>query len=128
MEDYIIDNFKSHFPALAEKMLSCKKDEYGQVTAVLKDGRKILYDDFCCRVREVPDSSNLTRDEFGKDLGQRLWYIMRCKGIDQVELSKRTGFPQSTISNYINGINIPSFYAIDKIARILDCSIDDLRC
>ena len=128
MEDYIIDNFKSHFPALAEKMVSCKKDKYGQVKAVLKDGRKIIYDDFCCRVREVPDSSNLTRDEFGKDLGQRLWYIMRCKGIDQVELSKRTGFPQSTISNYINGINIPSFYAIDKIARILDCSIDDLRC
>lgn len=128
MEDYIIDNFKSHFPALAKQMKSCEKDKYGQVTAVLKDGRKILYDDFCCRVREVPDSSNLTRDEFGKDLGQRLWYIMRRKGIDQVELSKRTGFPQSTISNYINGINVPSFYAIDKIARILDCSIDDLRC
>ena len=128
MEDYIIDNFKSHFPALAEKMVSCKKDKYGQVTAVLKDGRKILYDDCCCRVREVPDSSNITRDEFGKDFGQRLWYIMRCKGIDQVELSKRTGFQQSTISNYINGINVPSFYAIDRIARILDCSIDDLRC
>ena len=125
MEDYIIDNFKSHFPALAKQMISCEKDKYGQVTAVLKDGRKILYDDFCCRVREVPDSSNLTRDEFGKDFGQRLWYIMQCKGIDQVELSKRTGFQQSAISNYINGINMPSFYAI---ARILDCSIDDLRC
>ena len=128
MEDYIIDNFKSHFPALAKQMVSCEKDKYGQVTAVLKDGRKILYDDFCCRVREVPDSSNLTREEFGKDFGQRLWYIMRCKGVDQVELSKRTRISQPRISDYINGVSVPSFYITDKIARALDCSIDDLRC
>ena len=53
--------------------------------------------------------------------------MMYIKGITQSELSNCTDIPQYLISDYIRGKRTPSFYNVDKIAKALDCSVDELR-
>ena len=47
--------------------------------------------------------------------------------MDQKDLSKKTGISETMISRYMNGLSNPGFFVVDKIARALDCSMDDLR-
>lgn len=54
----------------------------------------------------------------------RLWMIYR--GMDQVQLSKRSGISQPSISNYIYGKTVPTFYSLYKLAIALGCNISDL--
>jgi transcriptional regulator with XRE-family HTH domain len=52
---------------------------------------------------------------------------MALEGISQCELSERTGITQPSISDYMNGKKLPSFYTVDKIAKALGCSVDAFR-
>lgn len=120
-------NFSMYYPRLAEKAVSCTHSILG-MTVKLSNGECYLYDDREQRVRRLPDdSANLSTDEFKRDFGERLYKIMQRKFITQEELSEKTGISQPTLSNYVRGSNIPSFYAVDKIAKALECSVDDLR-
>lgn len=47
---------------------------------------------------------------------------LRCKGMTQKELSKRTGIPKSSICNYIRGDFEPKQKRIHAIAKELDVS------
>ena len=94
----------------------------------LDNGDKILYDDFYQRIRDIPkDPSVITEEEHRKEFGYRLHRMMDIKNITQAELADRTGIQQCQISKYINGKTTPSFYNVDKIAKALRCSVDELR-
>lgn len=60
---------------------------------------------------------------FSKQLKERLCQ----KGISQKQFSIMTGISKSGISQYISGKNIPRHNVQLKIAKALDCSIDDLH-
>jgi transcriptional regulator with XRE-family HTH domain len=69
----------------------------------------------------------MTEDECRSEFGYRLVHIMIRKGISQVDLAERIGVSNVMINRYINGSNTPSFYVVDKIAKALNCSMDDFR-
>ena len=46
-------------------------------------------------------------------------------GISRYKLSELTGFDPARISNYVNGKATPNLYSLYKLAKALDCSIDD---
>lgn len=130
MTDNLYLNFERYFPTIANQV-----DEYrvyvehapGSLTVRLNDGSYFLYDDFDKTLRKLPnDGYELTEDECRKEFGFRLRRLLYCKGITQAELSDATGIPQCSISNYINGKVCPNFYSVDKIAKALDCSLDEL--
>lgn len=120
-------NLELHHPSLAENADRIIERD-GELIVKRKDGTSVLFDEATTETRTLPlDSSAMTDEEAVREFKFRLRRIMQRKGITQTELSSETGIPQYLISNYINGKTSPSFRNVDKIARALGCSTDDLR-
>lgn len=49
------------------------------------------------------------------------------KGLKAIELSILTGLTKTSISLFESGKNKPSELSLHKIAKVLECSVDDLR-
>lgn len=129
MDERLYTNFKQYFPLFAEDAVSFTTSNIPcELIVKLTDGSSILYDDADRTIRNLPDDPHdLSKEECNKEFSYRLRKMMQIKGITQYELSERTGIAQPHISNYVRGMRSPSFYVIDKIAKALDCSIDQFR-
>lgn len=129
MLDRLISNFELRFPRVAQDVYKYDRTIYAnELLATLRDGSKIIYNDYENTVRNLPaDSSNMSEEQFKREFGYRVKRIMFEKGVTQYDLSEKTGIAQETLSRYICGKNVPSFYKIDKIAKALDCSVDEFR-
>ena len=129
MLDRLISNFELRFPRVAQDVYKYDRTIYAnELLVTLRDGSKIIYNDYENTVRNLPaDSSNMSEEQFKREFGYRVKRIMFEKGVTQDDLSEKTGIAQETLSRYICGKNVPSFYKIDKIAKALDCSVDEFR-
>jgi len=58
------------------------------------------------------------------DVGQRLSFIRKSKGLNQKEFAKKIGVALNTLSNYERGIQNMSVETAAKICNILDVSTD----
>lgn len=129
--EYLISQFKLHFPSFAMRAVRYEADAYRSewLIVFLDNGDRLLFDSYQHTIRNLPRVSEcMTEDETRYEFGRRLEKIMMSKGVTQLALSEATGIKQSTISDYINYKHTPSFYAADKIAKALGCSIDEFRC
>lgn len=52
--------------------------------------------------------------------------IMNEKGVTGVALARATGYSKAAVSQYINGVNIPSKERIETIAKILGVVVEEL--
>lgn len=129
MLDRLISNFELRFPSVTQDVYKYDRTKYAnELIVTFRDGSKVLYNDVENTVRYLPaDSSNMSEKQFKKEFGYRVKRIMIEKGVTQDELSEKTGIAQETLSRYICGKIVPSFYKIDKIAKALDCSVDEFR-
>lgn len=124
----MLDNLKCYFPFIAKDVQEYKETGPFEITVRLTDGTVYCYDDMEHTIRKLPlDSNAMTERECRKEFGIRLRKVMQWKGITQKELSDKTGITQAAISRYVKGHVSPSFYTVDKIAKALDCTIEDLR-
>lgn len=113
---------------LVNNAIDIKENEYGELFITSEDGTSYLFIPEEGFVRKLPsDVENMNDCEFAIEFGKRLRARLRYAGVTQYELAQHTGLSQATISSYITGKTIPSFRNIDKIARVLKCSIDDFR-
>lgn len=55
-------------------------------------------------------------------VSQRLKDLMAEKGLKAIELAKLSGVNRSNISQYTNGVHIPTTTAAYKMAQVLGCS------
>ena len=125
---YKLHHLKLCFPFIARDMIGYKEVNSFDMVITLNDGSKVLYDDFNKTYRMLPnDISNMSEDECKQEFAYRLKSRMQRRCITQQKLSEMTGIPQGTISRYMDGTNVPSFYKADKIAKALGCSVDDFR-
>lgn len=128
MKERFFNNFKLYFPIAAKLVTEYRKTGLFDLTIKLDDGTSVIYDDMDHTIRTLPrDSNAMTEKECRREFGLRLRKIMFLKGVTQAELSERTGLSQPMISNYISAKTTPSFYNVDKIAKALGCSTEDLR-
>lgn len=100
----------------------------GELTLKLDDGSTMLYDFFHQSMRRLPsDSTKMTEEECKREFGLKLQKMIYAKGMTQKKLSEISGITEASISMYIKGRAMPTFYTLDKIAKALKCSVDDLR-
>jgi DNA-binding Xre family transcriptional regulator len=126
--DYRLHNFKLAFPHIFNKMIGYREVNDFDLLVTLEGGKKILYDDFDKTFRALPkDVSDMSEEECKSEFAYRLRTHMKRKLVSQRDLSDMTGISQSTLSRYLVGISIPSFYKADKIAKALGCSVDEFR-
>lgn len=128
MSKKLLENLKIYFPFLSKDIQGwMKNDEWG-ITVRTKQGETFFYDDYEHTIRRLPAySRDMTEEQCRMEFGYRLRRIMYKKGMTQAELSELTGISQPQISTYLSGKNSPSFYKVDRIAKALGCSTDDLR-
>lgn len=117
-----------YFPDLLGKVIHAR--EYVQFMLLLETNTK--YDYFYNITNNVlipipKDDKNLDKDSFRRIFGVLLRRALECSGLTQEELSEKTGIPQPNISDYLYGKHFPSFYQIDKMAKAMNCSVEDLR-
>lgn len=127
MQKYIMHMIEVYHPDILQNCTEIifKGDA---ATIKMKNGESLLYTSLGDGFRLLPyDSNNMTFDECKQEYSIRLKNIMYQKGISQIELAKNTNIQQSIISRYVSGATLPSFYNADKIAKALDCSLDDFR-
>ena len=128
MSNRLMNNFKRYYPGFYEETIEIREKIFYEIIAELKDGCRILYDDLEHTFRILPkDCNNMTEEECKLEFGKSLYKIMLRKNITEKKLSEMTGISQPRLSNYISGKTSPSFYKVDKIAKALNCSIDELR-
>ena len=56
----------------------------------------------------------------------RLEEIRKAKGLSQIEVANAIGMTQAYVSGLESGKKSPSFETLVKLARALDCTLDDL--
>lgn len=124
----IVENFKSYFPSVEKHATSYRKLGDFELVVYCDDGDRLIYDDFDKSIRSLPPSDDVMTEEiWRREFGLKLRKLIARKGVTQLELANMVGISQTMLSNYINGRCMPGFYIVDKLARALECSIDDLR-
>lgn len=94
---------------------------------VLKTGEKVLYDRFTKYYRVLSyNGQELTEEQEIREFKTNLRNMMARKFISQEMLAREIGTSQQMISRYLSGTAMPSALVLRKIARTLNCSIDDL--
>ena len=127
MNDYLHQVYL-YFPDLLGKVMHAR--EYVQLMLLLETNSK--YDYFYNLSNNVlipiPKSDqDLDKESFRRIFGVLLRRALERSGLTQEELSEKTGIPQPNISDYLYGKHFPSFYQIDKMAKAMNCSVEDLR-
>ena len=126
MSNVLYDNMSDYFPFISRDAIECKEISPFELMIRLNDGSAVIYDDSIRSIRNLPpDSDKLTEEQCRREFGIRLHKLLKRKNITQNELSEKTGISNISISKYITGKTSPSFYAVDKIAKVLKCSIDE---
>ena len=129
MNKKLIHNYLPHInPFATEKDLKKVEElnEY-EILFVFKNGDKVIYDRVLRSFRGFyPEGHELTDEEWKRSFKIRLHTIMKHRGVSQEVLAERVGTSQTMITRYINGYCIPSTIMLAKIARALNCSLDDL--
>ena len=64
--------------------------------------------------------------EWRKKFSNRLSSFMELVGINQTDLSRKSGISETSISRYKNGEQTPSLYHAVKIAKAIDIPLDTL--
>lgn len=124
----LLRNFKLQFPKVSERMTTYERYNETELIVCLDDNSIILYDDLSGTIRNLPkDSCNMSEEEFRLEFSSRLRKMIDIRGITQSKLAQRIGISNVMLSRYVCGTNTPTFYMADKIAKALDCSLDDLR-
>lgn len=123
----MLDNLRLYFPYVIKDMTAYHINGH-ELIVYLTDGRIISYDDINHSIRELPnDRDALTEDIFRNEFGRRLGKLMYRKGFTQQDLAEQTGIHQVIISGYITGKHTPSFYNVCKLAKALECSMDEFK-
>lgn len=117
-----------YFPGLLGEVVQAR--EYVYLMLLLETNSK--YDYFYNLTNNVlipiPKSDqDLDKESFKRIFGVLLRRALEHSGLTQEELSEKTGIQQARISDYLYGKHFPSFYQIDKMAKAMNCSVDDLR-
>lgn len=128
MNKRLREDFARNFPMVMEEVIEMK--EAGQFELIIKraDGSSWSYYSLTKTMRRLPSyATAMTEQEVRDEFSLRLNRLMRLKGITQKDLSDLTGISLYSISKYLNKKVTPSFYAVDRIAKALGCSIEEFR-
>lgn len=120
-------NLSFYHESKADRIAAHKSLDSMNILVKLDDGSHHIYNEERHNLRPLPDLNNMSDEEYLCELGRTLERMMYYKGISQFEMSERTGISQTTISRYIAGKISPSYYNLDKIARVLNCSMEDFK-
>lgn len=128
MDEIMLLSFEAEFPSEAKRVVRYWEYCTYELAVQLDDGKVLIYDNMNHSIRRAPTyGEELTEQELKTEFGRRLQRLLYSRGMTQEDLANVTGISQAMISQYITGRVNPSFAKVDKICRVLGCSMDKLR-
>lgn len=128
--EMLIDNFRIYYPTENVNGMKFEYDEHfnpHELIIHFPDGTTKVYDDMNKSIRVIyTDRTNISEDAWRREFVRRIKILMLRHSMTQEELANRLGISQPTLSGYLTGRNMPSFYFVTKLAKVLDCSPNDL--
>lgn len=126
--DNIYDNFKRYYPNVEERAVEYFEKGPYELIVRLDNGTMLSYDDLEKSTRVLPSDPNVMGEEqFRREFARRLRRQMYLKGVTQMQLANGADISEVSLSNYMTGKSTPSFFIVDKLAKVLKCHVDDLR-
>lgn len=126
--DYLMDELKSSYRNVYERVVGHVSLDASELILEMNDGSLLGFDYIEKKFRRVPRSvDGMTEENVKKEFSMKLRRIMRMRGVNQTMLSEMTGIPQPQISRYLSAQNVPSFLVLEKMCRVLKCSMDEFR-
>lgn len=127
----VYNNFARQCPMWAEDAVRCVPRHEHMIRVFLRNGDYIDYDERTGTFRyrskgTIIETDDMTEEDSRELFSRNLLDIMRIRGIGQMILAERSGLSQVMISKYISKKATPSWINVKKIARALNCSIDEL--
>ena len=124
MGEYLYENYKLYFPSFEKDCASWKQTDMFELEITGKDGSIYIYNDMNHSLGPKID----TRTDAGwrKEFARRLQKKIAMKGITQSNISKLAGIGQPLLSLYTQGKSLPSAQKVSALAKVLDCSVNDL--
>lgn len=129
IDPWLLDSYMMNFGRVHRgREVKYEQLSFFDLVVTLQDGSKWLFDGFTNSIRGLPvNSMELTDEEIAREFRFRFNSMMERHGMTQERLSGMTGIAQCTLSNYSRGTRVPNIINLDKIAKALDCSVDDFR-
>lgn len=124
---YSVRNISLLYPHIVDQAVEFYAGIEAEVIIVLRNGDRYSFDEYEGVIRKLPEVNEMTEEQCLYEFSFRLRRLMYRRGITQEILSERTGISRTLISRYMNGKSCPSFYKVDKIAKAIGCSVEDLR-
>lgn len=126
----MFDDFMNNYPSMERDVVDWYPNGKLEITIVMNDGSKLVYNGNTQRFSIIrgadSEYENLTEQEWRHKFAAKLYEKITDKCISQKELAEILNMSQKTISKYLNAKATPSTYNLDRIARVLDCSITEL--
>ena len=127
----IFEDFVARHPNWAKDVDKYRPKHTHAIRITFKDGSMM---DYNIRTKSYIDVSNrriaepddVTDEACREIFANNLIEIMKTNGFGQPDLAERTGLSTAMISKYMRKQATPSITNLEKIARALNCSRDDL--
>lgn len=129
--DNIFEEFKMRHPLDVNKIAKWHPKGEGEIVVELDDGSAYLYDNFEKTSRWVSSVDKLKIDVSDKkkwrmEFAIHLYRRMKILGFTQSDLAWESGISEGSITKYMNGQSLPTAYNLIRLAKVLDCTVDDL--
>ena len=125
MDKMILRMFEMFYPATYNRAVSFEESGPNSVIAILEDGTRSEYNNLLRTIRNVIPYDG-AEESWKREFSHRLVEKMMERGFDQTSLEEASGLSHQSISCYIHRKKIPTGFAIDKLARALNCRPSDL--
>ena len=116
-----------YFTFIFDRMVSYRFCYDNKMIVKTDKNESYIYNTSMNSIRRLPDSSNMDKGTFSKEFGRRVEYVLWQRRMSQNDLAEALDMDPAQLSRYLNGKTTVPFYVVDKIARVLDCSVDELR-
>lgn len=126
-ENSLYREYSMYFPEYADNTLRSHQVNRWDLIVSLIDGRRFLYNGLEHSIGEIPATEDISEEQFRREFSRRLSRMLYERTMTQYDLSKLTGISAVSISKYISRKATPSFYNVRRIARALDCSVEELN-
>lgn len=122
--DVLYENFLRNFRFLKNKAIDYEPYTKYEIIVRLNTGERVLYDELnqTIEILRPIETEAAWRWQFANRLTKRI----RLCGMLQDEVARKTGIARTTLSRYTNGRAVPTLYNAQKLAEVLNCTVNDL--
>ena len=128
--DYLIHNLKLTDRDMYDSAIRFEEIGPNELMIYRKDGSRVRYDcfngDWFKYYPADYDINERTDEQIVQDFKWRLKRTMTRHCISQAQLAEMSGISQATISNYLNGKNMPDILKLNRLARALNVDVPEL--